>query len=159
MPKSELRSFRDLESWQRAMELAVACYRFAQRLPRHEQFGLASQLRRAAVSVPSNIAEGYGRRARGDYLRALSIARGSLMEVETQLSLAHLLEYGNAQEWEPVMILAQRTGALLNAHIRSLGGRARDRPAGNSRLAPDSRSPAPPSHRHEPRHNGIDGTS
>lgn len=80
-----VRSFRDLVVWQKAMVLVDACYAITKRFPTDERFGLVSQLRRAAVSVPSNIAEGHGRTGRGEFLRFLSIARGSLRELETLL--------------------------------------------------------------------------
>lgn len=80
--------YRDLLVWQKAMEVVLACYRLSETFPKTETFGLASQLRRAAVSIPANIAEGHGREHLGDYLHHLSIANGSLMEAETHLLLA-----------------------------------------------------------------------
>lgn len=85
---SEIRSFRDLVAWQRAVDLCEAVYAVSREFPPEERFGLTAQLRRSAVSVPSNIAEGYGRGRQQDYIRFLSIARGSLYELETQLILA-----------------------------------------------------------------------
>src|SRR5690348_3439026 len=85
--------YRSLRVWQRAMDLVVESYALAHRLPLHERYGLASQLRRAAVSIPANIAEGNGRVHRGDYVHHLSIARGSLMELETHIEIAHRLQY------------------------------------------------------------------
>ena len=85
--------FRALLVWQRAMDLNVEVYRLSRRLPSAERFGLADQMRRAAVSVPANIAEGRGRDHRADYLRFLAIARGSLMELDTHLEIAVRLEY------------------------------------------------------------------
>jgi four helix bundle protein len=91
--KNTIRSFKDLLVWQRSMELVVRIYRITQKLPASEQFGLTSQLRRAAVSVPSNIAEGYGRQSTGNYRQFLSISRGSLMEIETQIDICERLNY------------------------------------------------------------------
>ena len=91
--KNIIRSFKDLIVWQRSMVLAVRIYRITQELPGSEQFGLTSQLRRAAVSVPSNIAEGYGRQSTGNYKQFLSISRGSLMEIETQIDICERLKY------------------------------------------------------------------
>lgn len=91
--KSTIRSFKDLIVWQRSMDLAVRIYRITQKLPASEQFGLTSQLRRASVSIPSNIAEGYGRQSTGNYRQFLSISRGSLMEMETQINICERLKY------------------------------------------------------------------
>ena len=90
---AELRSYRDLKVWQRAVDMVEEVYSLSRRLPSEEKFGLTSQLRRAAVSVPANIAEGYARAQRGEYLQHLSIARGSLAEVETLLTLAARLGF------------------------------------------------------------------
>ncbi len=83
-----VRSFKDLHVWQTAMILVDACYAITRRFPSDERFGLVSQIRRAAVSVPSNIAEGHGRTGAGEYLRFLSVARGSLRELETLLLIS-----------------------------------------------------------------------
>jgi len=80
-----VRSYRDLKVWEKAMDLVVESYRVSRLLPKTEMFGLVSQIQRAAVSVPANIAEGHGREHLGDYLRHLSIASGSLMEIETHM--------------------------------------------------------------------------
>ena len=124
MSQNALKSYQDLVSWQQGMELALACYRLAKTFPASERFGLTSQLTRAACSVPSNIAEGYGRSGRADYLRCLAIARGSLMEVETQLLIARDLGYGGASDREAALSKAGRTGRVLGALMRSLGERA-----------------------------------
>jgi four helix bundle protein len=87
------RSHRELLVWQKGMELVEAVYRITDRFPREEEYRLTSQLIRAVVSVPSNIAEGSGRGSLGDYARFVSIARGSLMEAETLLQLGHRLGY------------------------------------------------------------------
>jgi four helix bundle protein len=88
-----IKDFPELRVWQLSMDLAEAIYRETQQFPGHEQFGLVSQLRRAAVSVPSNIAEGHTRNQTGEYLRFLAMARGSLAEVKTQLLLSERLGY------------------------------------------------------------------
>ena len=82
-----LQTYRDLEVWQKAMDLAVLCYEATKSFPREEMFGLTSQIRRAASSIPANIAEGQGRQGTKEFLNFLSIARGSLKEVETHLIL------------------------------------------------------------------------
>ncbi|HXV49920.1 MAG TPA: four helix bundle protein [Candidatus Binatia bacterium] len=86
-------SHKDLLVWQRSMDLVEVVYRLTERFPSVEQWGLVSQMRRAAISVPSNIAEGYGRQATGEYRHHLSIARGSLLELETQILLSQRLKY------------------------------------------------------------------
>ncbi len=91
--KKIIESHRDLLVWQKGMDLVEAIYRITQKLPSHEQFGLISQLRRAAVSIPSNIAEGYGRHSSGSYRQFLSTSRGSLLELETQIELCVRLNY------------------------------------------------------------------
>src|SRR6059058_4948317 len=86
-------NYRDLRVWQTAMALVIEVYRITEVFPRDERFALTSQLRRAAVSVPSNIAEGHARSTRGEYKNCLSVARGSVAEVEVQLTLARALGY------------------------------------------------------------------
>jgi len=88
-----IQSYRELRVWRQAVRLALRCYRVSARFPSDERFGLTSQLRRASVSVAANIAEGHGRSSRRDYLRYVSIARGSLKEMETHLIIARGLGY------------------------------------------------------------------
>ena len=88
-----IQTYRDLTVWQKSMDLVAEIYRLTKLFPQEELFGLTSQIRRAAVSVPANIAEGYGRIHRKEYLHHLSIARGSLMEVETHLQIAVRLTF------------------------------------------------------------------
>jgi four helix bundle protein len=88
-----VKTFRDLIAWQKAIKLAGKIYEVTARMPDSERFGLTAQMRRAAVSVPSNIAEGHGRQSRVDYLRFLRMARGSLMELQTQLILCEKLGF------------------------------------------------------------------
>ena len=115
-----VRSFRDLDVWKDGIALAEAVYETTRSFPEDERFGLTSQLRRAAVSVPSNIAEGWGRNSRADYLRFLHIARGSLFEVATQVEIAQrvgLLAEDQADRIEQVGTLC---GKRLNRLITSL---------------------------------------
>ena len=91
--ESRAKNYRDLVAWQRAMDLVEVVYELAKRFPQDELYGLTSQVRRAVVSVPSNIAEGEGRNSPNDFARFLSIANGSLREVETQLFIAVRLDY------------------------------------------------------------------
>jgi four helix bundle protein len=112
--------YRDLLVWQRGMDFVVAVYALTERLPAHERFGLAIQLRRAAVSVPSNIAEGHSRLHRGDYVHHLSMANASLAEAETQLELAVRLRYLEHCQVMPVLLQAAETGRMLSGLIRRL---------------------------------------
>jgi len=113
-------SHRNLDAWQVAMELARNCYRLTDSFPKSERFGITSQIRRAAVSIPANIAEGCGRSARGDLLRFLSIARGSLKELETLLELAIGLGFGKREEIDAAVALAERESRILFKLRRSL---------------------------------------
>jgi four helix bundle protein len=115
-----LKTYRDLEVWQKSMDLVMSVYQLTKSFPEDERFGLTGQIRRAAVSIPANIAEGYGRTHRGDYLRHLSIARGSLAELETHLVIAVRLEYISREDGVDTWHLAQDTGKLLNRLISSL---------------------------------------
>jgi four helix bundle protein len=90
-----VQSFRDLLVWQRSMDLATAVYRLTHEFPKQETYGMVSQMRRCAVSVPSNIAEGHGRLAIGEYRQFLGIARGSNFEIQTQLEIARRLGFGD----------------------------------------------------------------
>lgn len=116
------RSFKNLLVWQRGMALAEAVYGLTKAFPRHEQFGLCDQLRRAAVSVPSNIAEGCGRGTDRDWVHFLGQALGSLCELETQLELAVRVGYAEGKTIAPVQDLARETGKMLVVLIRKYGG-------------------------------------
>jgi len=115
-----IRSYRDLVVWQKAMELVAEIYRLTRAFPADEMFGLVSQLRRAAVSIPSNIAEGYGRTSTGEYKQFLGHARGSLWEVETQILIAQKLKYLGDEETDGLLKLATETGRILQGLIASL---------------------------------------
>ena len=115
-----LASYRDLAVWQRSMDLTVAVYDVTKVLPKDERYGLGSQLKRAAVSVPSKIAEGYGRTHRGEYLHHLSIARGSLSEVETLLAVAVRVGLVGRDETVEIWNTAQEVGKMLTKLMQSL---------------------------------------
>ena len=102
------------------MTLVVDCYRFSKEVPKEELFGLTSQLRRAAVSIPANIAEGYGRDSGGSYVNFLKTAQGSLKELETHLILAQRLKFGNFDLAEQLLARCESVGRMLHALIRSL---------------------------------------
>lgn len=112
--------FRDLDVWQRGIDLTVGVYALTSGFPKHELYGLTSQIRRAAVSIVANIAEGNGRMYRGDYVHHASIARGSVAELMTLLELAKRLEYAGAAELEPLFAMADAVSAMLTRLIRSL---------------------------------------
>ena len=120
--KKPIKSYRDLEVWQRGIDLTEQVYETTRPFPEEEKFGLTSQLRRAAVSVPSNIAEGWGRAATKDYVRFLRIARGSLAEMETQLVIAHRLGYLSKRMMLAILEETTIEGKMLLSLIRSLGG-------------------------------------
>ncbi|HRQ66901.1 MAG TPA: four helix bundle protein [Xanthomonadaceae bacterium] len=115
------RHFRELVVWQRAMRLVEAVYCLTRTLPPDERFGLTSQLRRSAVSVPSNIAEGHERRSRRDYRRFILVARGSLAELETQIELAVRVGLTSESAVVDATSLAEEVGRLLNAIEQALG--------------------------------------
>jgi four helix bundle protein len=115
-----LSNYRSLDVWKRAMEMVEATYRLTGEWPMQERFGLISQIRRAAVSVPANIAEGYGRVHRGDYVRHLSIAQGSVAEVETLLTLGARLGFATRKEALISWRLCQDVGKMLRRLIQSL---------------------------------------
>jgi len=93
-----IKSYKDLIVWQSSVNLVESIYRITKKFPSSEKFGLISQMQRASVSVPSNIAEGYGRQSTGSYIQFLSIARGSLFELETQIELCIRINYIEKQE-------------------------------------------------------------
>lgn len=115
------RSFRDLLVWQRAMQLTVAVYQLTQGFPREEQYGLTGQIRRAAVSIPSNIAEGQGRSSAGEFRQFLAIARGSTCEVQTQLELARTLNFGTPASIDKAEALSNEVRKMLFGMLDSLG--------------------------------------
>jgi four helix bundle protein len=108
-----VQSFRDLLVWQRSIQLSVAIYRLTKDFPREEIYGLTSQIRRAAVSVPSNIAEGQGRLSTGEFRQFLGVARGSNCEVQTQLEIARALGMGNPKLIEEAESLSHEVGKMI----------------------------------------------
>ena len=116
----EIKSYRDLMIWQRSMNLVEWIYKVTENFPSKEQFGLISQMRRAAVSVPSNIAEGYGRQSTGHYSQFLSIARGSLYELETQIEICSRLKYIQKPETEKLNSEIIEIGKMISSIISKL---------------------------------------
>jgi four helix bundle protein len=124
-----LRSFRELTVWQKSKQLATDIYRLTQGFPREETFRLASQLRRAAVSIPSNIAEGHGRSGIGEYRHFLWIARGSNFELQTQLEIARDLKMGDPKLLKDSEALSQEVGKMIYALLDKLRPKAQAHPA------------------------------
>ncbi len=133
---SHERPHERLQVWRDAMVLVEAVYRLTEQYPDSERFGLTAQMRRAAVSVPSNIAEGAARRSTADYLRFLSMARGSLSELDTQLQIATRLQF-QPSDASPLDLM-NRTFSRLNALIRSLESSRLTREPGASYESPIS---------------------
>lgn len=117
---SPVRSYRDLLVWQRSMDLVVSAYELAKRLPRDELYGLTSQIRRAATSVPANIAEGQGRRSTRQFLQFLGVANGSLLELETHLLVAERLDLLMSRDLEVTFRLCRDVGRMLAGLMRRL---------------------------------------
>ncbi|MBO4452082.1 MAG: four helix bundle protein [Bacteroidaceae bacterium] len=112
--------FRQLKVWQKAMDLTVEIYSIIKYLPREETYALSDQLRRSAVSIPSNIAEGQGRNSDKEFVNFLSIARGSLWELETQIEICERLSYIDSSQKENVLTQTEEMGKMLNALAHSI---------------------------------------
>ncbi len=117
---AKIKGYKDLIAWQKAMDLVEAVYRASRSFPAEERFGLASQIRRASVSVPSNIAEGYSRPGRNDYVRFLDIARGSANEIETQLLIAKRLGFVKREQLIGILDLVEEVQRILKGLVNSL---------------------------------------
>jgi four helix bundle protein len=124
-----VRSFRDLVVWQKAIQLSIVVYRLTQGFPREELYGLSSQMRRAAVSMPSNIAEGHGRLGTGEYRQFLGVARGSNYELQTQIEIARGLGYGNTDQLDELEGLSFEVGKMISGLLSALKGKHRAQPS------------------------------
>jgi len=113
-------SYKDLLVWQRSMDLVETVYRVTASFPTAEQWGLVSQMRRASISVPSNIAEGYGRQATGEYRHHISIGRGSLLELETQVLLSKRLGYLQAPDTDAILKEIEEISRMLATLVAKL---------------------------------------
>ncbi len=118
--QAEIRSYRDLRVWKEAMNLAEAACRLTDQFPQHEIYGFTAQVRRAAASVPANIAEGYGRESKGAYIQFLRVAQGSVKELETHLLLATRIDLTSTAAVDPVIEQCETVGKMLRGLIRSL---------------------------------------
>ena len=112
--------YKELVVWQRSMELVKEIYLLVRKLPKEETYALSDQMRRAVVSIPSNIAEGYGRKSKTEYIRFLDIARGSQYELETQIQICVMLEFINEKDAENTFTLISEVGKMLNVLINKL---------------------------------------
>ena len=138
-----LKSYRDLEVWQKAIELVEQVYKLTRKFPPEERFGLAGQLQRAAISIPANIAEGYGRSHLGDYLHHLSIGRGSLAELETHLIIAVRLKFVTRENSLDAWKLSQSVGQMLTKLMQSLRTKQPPTPARHSATRNPKPDPRP----------------
>src|ERR1700679_1889685 len=133
---SNVQSYRDVIVWQKAMDLVIGIYRCTDNFPRNETYGLTSQLRRAAVSIPSNIAEGHDRLSRGEFRQFLGYARGSLVEIETQIIIARSLGYLDVAQSSKILERTTEVGKILNGLINSIAHRRQKAATGFRALVP-----------------------
>jgi len=117
------KNFRDLKVWQLGMQLAEEVYRLSQEFPKHEMYGLGSQIQRAAVSIPANIAEGHAIGSTKDFARFLGIAQGSLAELETHLMLADRMKYGNPIQIQSILNRCGEEARMLRSLRKSVRAR------------------------------------
>ena len=130
---ARINTYRDLDVWQRSMRITLTCYRLTTSFPRHEAYGVTSQLRRACVSIAANLAEGHNRRSRRAYLNHVHVALGSQAEVETLVELSRSLEYLPASDADALLLEVARVGRMLHVLARSLdAGLDHQRPAPNA---------------------------
>lgn len=120
-----VRAYYDLDVWKKAVDLVVAIYELSASFPREEMFGLTSQVRRSAVSVPSNVAEGHSRKSTAEFLRHISIAQGSLSELETQLVICERLGYLKSDRREGLLRSSAEIGRMLNGLQAALASKRR----------------------------------
>ncbi|MBU1053239.1 MAG: four helix bundle protein [Proteobacteria bacterium] len=118
-----MKTYRDLEVWQKSMNLVIEIYKISKGFPKEEAYGLTSQMRRCAISIPSNMAEGYGRNSTNEYLRFLRIATGSLYELQTQMEISMNLYYLNRDEFDKLYELSREIERMLSSLIRKLSGK------------------------------------
>ena len=115
-----INTYRDLIVWQKSMKLVTEIYTFTQKFPAVEVYGLTNQMRRCAISIPSNIAEGYGRNSTGDYKRFLHIAVGSLFELQTQIEIALNLNYWQKEIYEKLIFITNELDRMLLSLIKKI---------------------------------------
>lgn len=118
-----MEGYKNLIAWQKSIQLVVDVYGLVQSFPKNEMYALSDQMRRAVVSIPSNIAEGYERKSTAEYLRFLTIARGSKAELETQLIICEKLNFGNKEKIKELESLCSEIGRMLNRTMTTLASR------------------------------------
>ncbi|HBR18382.1 MAG TPA: diversity-generating retroelement protein bAvd family protein [Deltaproteobacteria bacterium] len=133
-----INSYKDLEVWKKSMDLAVDCYNITKDFPKSETYGICSQLQRAAVSIPANIAEGRGRQYIKEFLHHLSIAYGSLSELETFIMLSERLKYINEDKSKSIILRTTELGRMLNGLQKSLKNVNQERVTVGKKLTPDT---------------------
>jgi four helix bundle protein len=152
---AKIHYYRDLEVWQRSMQLAEACYRLTNEFPPSERFSLTAQRRRAALSIPSNIAEGHARKFSASFVHHLDIALGSRAEVETCLDLAARLHFASSAAIRRAEGMSAEVGRLLHGLLRSLSDRPRSTfHSANRSNRPSTHDPRPTTH--DPRPSTLD---
>jgi four helix bundle protein len=127
------KNYTDLIAWQKAMDLVESVYKASRAFPKEEVYALTNQVRRAAVSIPSNIAEGQGRRSAREFINFLSIAHGSIREVETQLQIAQRLKYLTREQVKGALDLASEVGRLITGLAQAVSRRSNDNRRGNDK--------------------------
>ncbi|MEH2106157.1 four helix bundle protein [Nostoc sp.] len=120
MGNSKIQSYQDLKVWQEAVNLAEICYRLTKTFPKEELYGMTSQIRRASVSIAANIAEGYGRKSRGEYIHFLYISQGSLKELETHWLISQRVELASSETTNSILNQCELVGKLLLGLIHAL---------------------------------------
>ncbi len=115
-----MNSFRELKVWQKAMDLVTDIYAITTIFPQHEQFGITSQIRRSSISIPSNIAEGFGRNSNNEFVRFLRIAIGSLFELQTQLEISKNLKFISTEEFNKMLLESTEIEKMIKALIKSI---------------------------------------
>ena len=123
MQREIVKTYRDLIVWQKAMELVTEIYNHTKSFPQEERYGLVSQLRRSSVSLPSNMAEGYGRNSTQDYIRFLRIAKGSLFELQTQLEIARNLGFFKDDTFDVLFESSREIERMLSSLIKKINPR------------------------------------
>lgn len=138
-----MNDYKELVVWQKGVQLTTEAYRIIQNFPRAETFGLTSQIRRAAGSVPANIAEGWGRGSTKEYIQFLIVARGSLLELETHLIISEKLGFLDETKSETARTLIVDIGKMLTRLMQSLRARSRDSRPESRVASPESLTPSP----------------